>query len=300
VAIYVLNQKREDLATLEQRYDARIQIAMNEKLMPHQSELEVKTRVDTPAPAKGPRPGEVVKTELPAVETVKEAAADNGNGAATAGEEKDANGEGKKKRRRRGRRRGRGRGKQAAAALADALSTLGAHAGLRPLASEAGDLTGPSGPSAAADGEAPAEALAARSSGHARHEPRAAESDVPAIETPGRRPTPTPLVELGHEPNTNASEAAAGMGETDVGAAPRRSRRGGASRSRGRSGAGTARGRAKATPVAAESAAATSARTAKAKASTKSGTAKTRSTPAKRPSRRGRGTKKSEPKKSEE
>src|SRR4030095_6954103 len=34
VAMYLLNQKRDDLATLERRYAARIQIVVSEKLMP--------------------------------------------------------------------------------------------------------------------------------------------------------------------------------------------------------------------------------------------------------------------------
>src|SRR5207253_198953 len=46
VAVYLLNQKREDLAQLERRYAARIQIALDDQLMSHQSELEVRTRLE--------------------------------------------------------------------------------------------------------------------------------------------------------------------------------------------------------------------------------------------------------------
>ena len=46
VAVYLLNQKREDLAQLERRYAAEIQLALNAQLMPHQSELEVRTRLE--------------------------------------------------------------------------------------------------------------------------------------------------------------------------------------------------------------------------------------------------------------
>ncbi len=61
VAMYLLNQKREDLATLEHRYSARIQIIVSEKLMPHQSEIETRTREVT-APVAAVRPGEVAAT----------------------------------------------------------------------------------------------------------------------------------------------------------------------------------------------------------------------------------------------
>ena len=67
VAMYLLNQKRDDLATLERRYSARIQIIVSEKLMPHQSEIETRTREIT-APIAVVKPGEVAPAErmLPA------------------------------------------------------------------------------------------------------------------------------------------------------------------------------------------------------------------------------------------
>ncbi len=69
VAMYLLNQKRDDLATLERRYSARINIIVSEKLMPHQSEIETRTREVT-APVAVVRPGEVAPadrmTALPA------------------------------------------------------------------------------------------------------------------------------------------------------------------------------------------------------------------------------------------
>jgi ribonuclease E len=129
VALYLLNQKREDLAALERRYATRIQIAQNGALMPHQSEFEARARTEGSRPvAKKPRPGEVAEAAVEAVATpvAAPAAAAAVNGTAA---QENGNGEGKKKRRR-GRRRGRGRGRQAAAALADALTSLGASAGL--------------------------------------------------------------------------------------------------------------------------------------------------------------------------
>ncbi|MEB2283192.1 MAG: Rne/Rng family ribonuclease [Myxococcales bacterium] len=62
VAMYLLNQKRDDLATLERRYSARINIVISDKLMPHQSELEVRIREVT-APVAVLRPGEVASAE---------------------------------------------------------------------------------------------------------------------------------------------------------------------------------------------------------------------------------------------
>ena len=62
VAMYLLNQKRDDLATLERRYSARIQVVVSEKLMPHQSEIETRTREIT-APIAVVRPGEVAPAE---------------------------------------------------------------------------------------------------------------------------------------------------------------------------------------------------------------------------------------------
>ncbi len=62
VAMYLLNQKRDDLAVLERRYAARIQVVASDKLMPHQSEIETRTREVT-APIAVVRPGEVAPAE---------------------------------------------------------------------------------------------------------------------------------------------------------------------------------------------------------------------------------------------
>jgi ribonuclease E len=62
VAMYLLNQKREDVATLERRYSARIQVVINDKLMPHQSEIETRTR-EVMAPISVVRPGEVAAAD---------------------------------------------------------------------------------------------------------------------------------------------------------------------------------------------------------------------------------------------
>jgi ribonuclease E len=135
VAVYLLNQKREDLAQLERRYATRIQIALNEQLMPHQSELDVRTRLEGEVPESPQlRLGGVAPIEAPAaaVSGDERAAPPAGPGpeaAVAAPRAADTDKNGKRKRRRRGRRRGRGR--QAAAAIGEALSALGAHAGIR-------------------------------------------------------------------------------------------------------------------------------------------------------------------------
>ena len=131
VAVYLLNQKRDDLAQLERRYATKIQVVLNAALMPHQSEFEARTRAETGRPdVPQIRLGGVTPTE-PTAPTAQTVAADNGATAPAASapaEATAATGEGaapgKRRRRRRGRRRGRGR--QAAAAIGEALSALAA------------------------------------------------------------------------------------------------------------------------------------------------------------------------------
>ena len=55
VAIYLLNNKREDLAGLEHRYKTRISIVPVPSLRPHQSEIELVTREGGTAPMEEPR-----------------------------------------------------------------------------------------------------------------------------------------------------------------------------------------------------------------------------------------------------
>jgi ribonuclease E len=116
VSMYLLNQKRDELARLEQRYNTRIQIQMDNALMPHEIGLDVRQRPAVAAPKTKVQPGEVAEADAPA------AAAENGAA---------ANGSGKKKRRRRGRRRGGG-AMRASMAIADAFSALGRILGFTP------------------------------------------------------------------------------------------------------------------------------------------------------------------------
>ena len=136
VAVYLLNHKRDDLAQLERRYATRIQVVLDAQLMPHQSEIEVRPRVEHVQPEPRTRLGGVAAIE-------PEASAAAGNGEAPGAETPepapaaaeaesppaaaaDNAHQGKRRRRRRGRHRGRG--KQAAAAIGEALAALGAHA----------------------------------------------------------------------------------------------------------------------------------------------------------------------------
>lgn len=135
VAVYLLNQKRDDLAQLERRYATRIQVVLKPDLMPHESEFEVRTRLEAgQATVPQIRLGGVAPSEPAATAPV--AAADNGATsaapagapAAAAAPAAEAGAAGKRRRRRRGRRRGRGR--QAAAAIGEALAALGAQTAL--------------------------------------------------------------------------------------------------------------------------------------------------------------------------
>jgi len=118
VALYLLNQKRDDLAQLEERYSARIQVNLSDRLMPHQMELEVKVRHEAEVARERLAPGTVAEPAAPAARGNGQGAeVQNGNAAEASG---------KKRRRRRGGRRGRAR--RAAVAIGEALAALGAGA----------------------------------------------------------------------------------------------------------------------------------------------------------------------------
>jgi ribonuclease E len=114
VAVYLLNQKRDDLAQLERRYATRIQVVLKDGLMPHQLEIEVRSRLEAGQGRLAARLGGLAPEETAAVPAeTTEATAAVGT-PATAAPSPSAEGEappapGKRRRRRRGRRRGRGR-----------------------------------------------------------------------------------------------------------------------------------------------------------------------------------------------
>jgi ribonuclease E len=152
VAMYLLNQKRDDLALIERRYAARIHVLVSPKLMPHQSEIEVRTR-DVIVPLPVVRPGEVAIEEGPVAgrrtSTARRGAVgrstpsrtrrpaiaardDAGPAEATA-----ENGEARPRRRRR--RGGRGRRGEGAEEAQAGTADEGAEAAIEDLASEAGE-----------------------------------------------------------------------------------------------------------------------------------------------------------------
>jgi len=55
VAVYLLNNKREDLAGLERRYKTKISVAPNPGLRPHQSEIELVTKEGEPGRLEEPK-----------------------------------------------------------------------------------------------------------------------------------------------------------------------------------------------------------------------------------------------------
>ena len=102
VALYVLNQKREDLAHLEARYESVVEIRLSDTLLPHEIEIDVTERSRNASRKKAVEPGTVAE------------ASPAGQSDETKGEQKTdeaaANGDhgpsGRKKRRRRRRRGG--------------------------------------------------------------------------------------------------------------------------------------------------------------------------------------------------
>jgi len=229
IGLYLLNQKREDLAQLERRYAVRLQIVLSDKLMPHQSEFETRPRVDVEAEQMPTRLGGVTVSDpveaavgqdggaerddasaptaaADAAPTTSAAAAAGANGAPSA-----------KRKRRRGRRRGRG--KAAAAAIGEGLAALASHVpGTGTVASES---------SAAAEDfddfedfdDNDGESIAAES--HPLRVDETPRADV--VESP-RSPTEIP----------QGSEGASSSPPPAEGRGPKRSRRGGRGRGRAR------------------------------------------------------------------
>jgi ribonuclease E len=224
VALYLLNQKRDELARLEQRYDSRLLIELKAALMPHQIELEVRERT---AAERAPvvAPGSVAEADAPA-------AASNGNGAAEAAT-------GKKRRRRRGRRRGAGL--RAAAAIGTGLAALGGISGSagEGAASLAADLDAsaevvadagapPSGAAGAAAGSAALSGTRGRRPRRGRRGGRGARKTadaLPPVAVPADASAAAPddgVAERAAEP-LRAAPAAAAPGEDRAGR-PRRTR----------------------------------------------------------------------------
>ncbi|MCC6848060.1 MAG: Rne/Rng family ribonuclease [Deltaproteobacteria bacterium] len=115
VAMYLLNQKRDDLATLERRYSARINIVVSDELMPHQSEIETRVR-EVVAPVAVLRPGEVAPADRAASARAgarRPASGGVGYGRGPAVPLRESEDEAAQRRRRRGGRVRRGEGAEA-------------------------------------------------------------------------------------------------------------------------------------------------------------------------------------------
>ncbi len=93
VGLYVLNQKREDLANLEARYESQVEVRLSDTLLPHEAELEVKERSRATSNGKKLEPGTVAAPQPKSKQT------ESANGASENG------GDGRKRRRRRRRRK---------------------------------------------------------------------------------------------------------------------------------------------------------------------------------------------------
>ena len=246
VAVYILNQKREDLAQLERRYATRIQVLLNETLMSHQSEFEVRPRVEgSEETAPKLRLGGVamVAAAEPAADEAPAAGPDGG------GEAGGGAGETAPQRRKRRRGRKRGRGMAAAVAIGDALRAVGAHLGAPDDVTEAddGEMAEGTGSAAAAGPPAVAPEAPATPAAHG------------ASDAQGGTPSPVADADGGPPPSSEsgapaASDAApAGQGAARKGTRGRRARAAGPARK-----PGTPRPRrtraAKATPASAEAA----------------------------------------------
>jgi ribonuclease E len=232
VAVYLLNQKRDDVAKLERRYATRIQVVLSAQLMPHQSELEVRPRVEhdqesqpqirlggvaaaEAAPAAPPSVDGAAPLPAAAEESVPAALAP-ANGAPARAAQPEAGQPGKRRRRRRGRRRGRGR--QAAVAIGEALAGLGAHTSLA---------------QAAADASAPEEIAAPPS----QLDQGEQDSAAPAAEAEVEMPAPAAVVE---ERVAEAGYPSIAADSEDTGAKPAKAK---TRRARGtRAGRGRSRG----------------------------------------------------------
>ncbi len=129
VGLYLLNQKRDAVAQLERRYALRIQVALDEDLMPHQLEMEIRPRGENESaePQSSLRLGGVTQAE-PAVAV---AAADGAQPAEEQTAAAPGAGRGRRGRRRRGRRR-RGRGGRGVNGVGGAIAESGALASEEP------------------------------------------------------------------------------------------------------------------------------------------------------------------------
>jgi len=154
VGLYVLNQKREDLANLEARYESLVEVRLSDTLLPHEAELEVKERSRAASNGKKLEPGTVAAPQPKSKQTESaDGASDNG-------------GDGRKRRRRRRRRKPDEAGADSNGAQANGAA---AEAAAKDSADSAGDTASKETPSTASaeasgDGAKPASGSRSRRS----------------------------------------------------------------------------------------------------------------------------------------
>jgi ribonuclease E len=232
VAMYLLNQKREDLAVFERRYAATITVVVSDKLMPHQSEIETRTRDVSERVVASVRPGEVAALEagVPingvAARSVsrpsEERAASGASAASTrrpasarpAREEGEATADAEGRARGRRRRGGRGRRSAEEISSTNAAPAAGAAPSPAPAAEDSAAFatSGDSGVSVAA------EVHVAAPLAELMREPEVAPPRPVFEETvPAAAPSPPPLPLMGEVPETvsagSASEAAVSVSD---------------------------------------------------------------------------------------
>jgi ribonuclease E len=247
VAMYLLNQKRDDLAILESRYGATITVVVGDKLMPHQCEIETRTREISERLVPSVKPGEVAALEAGA--PINGAAAHAAASRPIAAQAPSASGaparrqpsgrpareegaaatdaEGRRRRRRRG-----GRGRRAGEESTPSTGETSAPVAPAEIAApDAAVAAMPEGATAASSWSSPAAVTDA-----VIHDPWSA--SLPALRDQDDLTAPPPPVNGGDDSwRESAGEAAGVAPESGAGTAPRRRRRRGGKRGgRGRRG----------------------------------------------------------------
>ncbi len=231
VAVYLLNQKRDELVRLEHRYDTQIQVHQDDRLMPHEVQIDARQRAKREKTEPAVRPGAVAVAEEPVLSNQDDRETTDGTAAADGPTTR-------KRRRRRGRRRGSGL--RAAAAIGEALAALGSAAIGQQDGNEANAAPAPAGdhmpaqprasghdepPTAAAETAAPGAAKASAAKRRRRTATRSARA----------RKKPAPTTEAAAVSPSSHAAATAQAGTNKARRTSRRRKTGEALRAKGRS-----------------------------------------------------------------
>ncbi len=231
VAVYLLNQKRDELVRLEHRYDTQIQVHQDDRLMPHEVQIDARQRAKREKTEPAVRPGAVAVAEEPVLSNQDDRETTDGTAAADGPTTR-------KRRRRRGRRRGSGL--RAAAAIGEALAALGSAAIGQQDGNEANAAPAPAGdhmpaqprasghdepPTAAAETAAPGAAKASAAKRRRRTATRSARA----------RKKPAPTTEAAAVSPSSHAAATAQAGTNKARRTSRRRKTGEAVRAKGRS-----------------------------------------------------------------